>query len=322
MTWCSRIDGAWTFACPVFPAKLNGVPNDLDAAFVWSDDAVYMFKSTEYYRYNATTRSVEGGYPKKIKLGWPDPVQGVGWAWALCSAVVVCPVGGVVAFLAAAWPKASASEPAARPPWPLALTCVVAAVLDLGATMGYAVELWLQPVWWTAVIYTLAVVATFASGITAILFYLDRESKSRRVRSWLFARNTQVAILVVISSFNLPAFQLIGARVPRLDFTEIPISRWGTRCIKQMFILSATAETTPKLMAQTAIAIWSGTSVGWILALSTSCLDILLLVVLLHWSQTAAAQATSSRASTIGTTELSMAEGAAGGESPADAQTV
>ena len=57
----------------------DGIPNDLDAAFVWSgNDKIYFFKGSNYWKFDPEARPpVEEGYPRPVANweGVPDHVD-------------------------------------------------------------------------------------------------------------------------------------------------------------------------------------------------------------------------------------------------------
>ena len=45
----------------------------MDAVFTWyRNKKTYIFKGSQYWRYNDANRRIDVGYPKPIALGWPD----------------------------------------------------------------------------------------------------------------------------------------------------------------------------------------------------------------------------------------------------------
>jgi len=45
----------------------------MDAVFTWHrNKKTYIFKGSQYWRYNDANRRLDGGYPKLIARGWPD----------------------------------------------------------------------------------------------------------------------------------------------------------------------------------------------------------------------------------------------------------
>ena len=46
---------------------------NMDAVFTWKKNGrTYIFKGSQYWRYNEKTRTMDKGYPKNIQTGWPD----------------------------------------------------------------------------------------------------------------------------------------------------------------------------------------------------------------------------------------------------------
>lgn len=46
---------------------------NMDAVFTWyKNKKTYIFKGSQYWRYNHANRRIDFGYPKNIALGWPD----------------------------------------------------------------------------------------------------------------------------------------------------------------------------------------------------------------------------------------------------------
>ena len=66
-----------------FPKKISdgfeGIPNNIDAAFVWSrNDKIYFFKGSEYYKFDPKKKiPVEESYPRPISNwdGIPDNID-------------------------------------------------------------------------------------------------------------------------------------------------------------------------------------------------------------------------------------------------------
>lgn len=61
-------------------AAWEGVPADVDAAFLWSDGYVYFFKGNLFFRYDSGQRKVQDGYPREISSFWkgiPNNVDAV-----------------------------------------------------------------------------------------------------------------------------------------------------------------------------------------------------------------------------------------------------
>ena len=48
----------------------EGVPNDLDAAFTWTNGKFYFFKGSQYWRVSAEGRA-DRGFPRTIESGFP-----------------------------------------------------------------------------------------------------------------------------------------------------------------------------------------------------------------------------------------------------------
>lgn len=45
----------------------------MDAVFTWErNKKTYIFKGSQYWRYNEDTRSIDNGYPRPIQRGWPS----------------------------------------------------------------------------------------------------------------------------------------------------------------------------------------------------------------------------------------------------------
>lgn len=57
-----------------YPKKISaawrGIPNNIDAVFVWKNLVTYFFKGDQYYRLDDRTLSVVERYPKKINRAW------------------------------------------------------------------------------------------------------------------------------------------------------------------------------------------------------------------------------------------------------------
>ena len=67
-----------------YPKKIrsgfSGIPDGLDAAFVWSgNDKIYFFKGSKYWKFDPEARPpVEADYPKPVNnwIGVPDNIDG------------------------------------------------------------------------------------------------------------------------------------------------------------------------------------------------------------------------------------------------------
>lgn len=51
---------------------------DMDAVFIWErNKKTYIFKGSQYWRYNEDTRRLDRGYPRSISHGWPSLPNGI-----------------------------------------------------------------------------------------------------------------------------------------------------------------------------------------------------------------------------------------------------
>ena len=57
-----------------YPRKISdawhGVPDNVEAGFVWRNDVTYFFKGTQFYRMDDRTISVQTGYPRDTATSW------------------------------------------------------------------------------------------------------------------------------------------------------------------------------------------------------------------------------------------------------------
>jgi len=57
-----------------YPRKIRdawkGVPDNVDAVFIWSNDVTYFFKGTQFYRMDDRTITVQSGYPRDTAISW------------------------------------------------------------------------------------------------------------------------------------------------------------------------------------------------------------------------------------------------------------
>jgi hypothetical protein len=57
-----------------YPRKIRdawkGVPDNVDAVFIWSNDVTYFFKDTQFYRMDDRTITVQSGYPRDTAISW------------------------------------------------------------------------------------------------------------------------------------------------------------------------------------------------------------------------------------------------------------
>jgi hypothetical protein len=57
-----------------YPRKISdawhGVPDNVEAGFVWRNDVTYFFKGTQFYRMDDRTISVQTGYPRDTATWW------------------------------------------------------------------------------------------------------------------------------------------------------------------------------------------------------------------------------------------------------------
>jgi len=60
-------------------SKWKGVPDDLDAVFLWGHNFnTYFFKGDQYYKYNDFSDTIYSNYPQSISQGWPGlPADGI-----------------------------------------------------------------------------------------------------------------------------------------------------------------------------------------------------------------------------------------------------
>ena len=61
----------------------RGIPNNLDAAFTWTNGQIYFFKGSQYWRASSDGR-VARGFPRSIETGFPGVPENIDAAivWA------------------------------------------------------------------------------------------------------------------------------------------------------------------------------------------------------------------------------------------------
>ena len=59
-------------ARPIWEYGLPSALNDMDAAFVYTNNRIYFFKAHQYWRYNEYWRRVDAGYPRNTSQGWTN----------------------------------------------------------------------------------------------------------------------------------------------------------------------------------------------------------------------------------------------------------
>ena len=64
-----------------YPRKINaawnGVPDNVDAVFIWRNEKTYFFKGNQFYRMDDSTISVQTGYPRDTAKSWSRCVGGL-----------------------------------------------------------------------------------------------------------------------------------------------------------------------------------------------------------------------------------------------------
>mmetsp|Transcript_7828 Transcript_7828/g.17055 ORF Transcript_7828/g.17055 Transcript_7828/m.17055 type:complete len:202 (-) Transcript_7828:66-671(-) len=115
------------------------------------------------------------------------------------------------------------------------------------------------------------------SGLVTVGWFLRRELRVPEVAKWAGTRRWQLGLVVVVTSMNLPSFQVVAAHLPRLPITQAPLSLRATQCLRSMAVVSALSETAPKLLAQLVIANSQEVTLASVLALSAIALDFALL---------------------------------------------
>ena len=64
-----------------YPRKIknawHGVPDNVDAVFIWRNDKTYFFKGSQFYRMDDTTLTVQAGYPRDTAKSWSRCVGGL-----------------------------------------------------------------------------------------------------------------------------------------------------------------------------------------------------------------------------------------------------
>ena len=64
-----------------YPRKISsawrGVPDNVDAVFIWRNEKTYFFKGTQFYRMDDNTITVQNGYPRDTAKSWSRCVGGL-----------------------------------------------------------------------------------------------------------------------------------------------------------------------------------------------------------------------------------------------------
>ena len=90
----------------------------------------------------------------------------------------------------------------------------------------------------------------FLGGVYALLVFLFRELDSEDFRNWMKRRTGIVAVVLLISAFNLPSVEIIVAGIPGLVVTNAPLDSSARNYMRTMSLVSLFLETLPKLSVQ------------------------------------------------------------------------